>query len=39
MDSYDEFQDNEFEQLNDAILKAIISSRDVEKVLQEFKSN
>ena len=38
MDSYDEFQDNEFEQLNDAILKAIISSRDVEKVLQEFKS-
>ena len=38
MDSYDEFQDNEFEQLNDAILKAIISSRDVERVLQEFKS-
>ena len=38
MNSYDEFQDNEFEQLNDAILKAIISSRDVEKVLQEFKS-
>ena len=38
MDSFDAFQDKEFEQLNDAILKAIVSSRDVEKVLQDFKS-
>ena len=38
MDSFEAFHDKEFEQLNDAILKAIISSRDVEKVLQEFKS-
>ena len=38
MDSFDAFQDKEFEQLNDAILKAIISSSDVEKVLQDFKS-
>jgi len=38
MDSFDAFEDKEFEQLNDAILKAIISSQDVEKVLQDFKS-
>ena len=38
MDSFDAFQDKEFEQLNGAILKAIISSRDVGKVLQDFKS-
>ena len=38
MDSFNAFEDKEFEQLNDAILKAIISSRDVEKVLQDFKS-
>ena len=38
MDSFDAFDDREFEQLNDAILKAIISSKDVEKVLQDFKS-
>ena len=38
MDSLDAFEDEDFEQLNDAILKAIISSRDVEKVLQDFKS-
>ena len=38
MDSFDAFDDKEFEQLNDAILKAIISSKDVEKVLQDFKS-
>ena len=38
MDSFDAFENKEFEQLNDAILKAIISSRDVEKVLQDFKS-
>ena len=38
MDSFEAFHDKEFEQLNDAILKAIISSRDVEKVLQNFKS-
>ena len=38
MDSFEAFHDKEFEQLNDAILKAIISSRDVEKVLQDFKS-
>jgi len=38
MDSFDAFEDRDFEQLNDAILKAIISSSDVEKVLQDFKS-
>ena len=38
MDSFDAFQEKEFEQLNDAILKAIVSSRDVEEVLQDFKS-
>ena len=38
MDSFDSFQDKEFDQLNEAILKAIISSKDVEKVLQDFKS-
>ena len=38
MDSLDAFEDKDFEQLNDAILKAIISSRDVEKVLQDFIS-
>ena len=38
MNSSDEFKDNEFEQLNDAILKAIVSSNDVEKVLMDFKS-
>ena len=38
MDSFDAFEDKEFEQLNDAILKAIISSQDVENVLKDFKS-
>ena len=38
MDSFDAFQDKEFEQLNEAILKAIVSSPDVEKVLLDFKS-
>ena len=38
MDSFDAFQGKEFEQLNEAILKAILSSQDVEKVLQDFKS-
>ena len=38
MDSFDAFEDKEFEQLNDAILKAIISSQDVEKVLPEIVS-
>ena len=38
MDSFDAFEDREFEQLNDAILKAIISSRDVGKVLEDFKA-
>ncbi|PIQ95601.1 MAG: hypothetical protein COV67_14040 [Nitrospinae bacterium CG11_big_fil_rev_8_21_14_0_20_56_8] len=31
-------QDREYENLNDAILKAIVSSRDVKKVLLDFKS-
>jgi len=38
MESFDAFQDKEFEQLNEAILKAIVSSREVEEVLQDFKS-
>ena len=38
MDTFDAFEDKEFEQLNEAVLKAILSSKDVEKVLQDFKS-
>ena len=38
MDAFDAFQDKDFDQLNEAILKAIVSSQDVEKVLQDFKS-
>lgn len=38
MDSFDAFEDKEFEQLNEAILKAITSSPDVGKVLQDFKA-
>ena len=32
------FEDKEFDLLNEAILKAIVSSSDVERVLQHFKS-
>ena len=32
------FEDKEFDLLNEAILKAIVSSPDVENVLQHFKS-
>jgi hypothetical protein len=38
MEAFEGFQDKEFDLLNEAILKAIISSPDVEKVLQYFKS-
>ena len=38
MDTFDGFEDKEFDQLNEAVLKAILSSKDVEKVLQDFKS-
>ena len=38
MGPFDAFQDKDFDQLNEAILKAIVSSQDVEKVLQDFKS-
>ena len=38
MDTFDGFEDKEFDQLNEAVLKAIISSKDVEKVLRDFKS-
>jgi len=41
MEAFEGFQDKEeelFNQLNEAILKAIVSSPDVEKVLQHFKS-
>ena len=38
MDTFDGFEDKEFDQLNEAVLKAILSSKDVEKVLLDFKS-
>jgi len=38
MEAFEGFQDREFDLLNEAILKAIVSSPDVEKVLQDFKS-
>jgi hypothetical protein len=38
MDTFDAFEGKEFEQLNEAVLKAILSSKDVENVLQDFKS-
>ena len=38
MEAFEGFEDKEFDLLNEAILKAIISSPDVENVLQHFKS-
>ena len=38
MEASDGFEDKEFDLLNEAILKAIISSPDVGRVLQHFKS-
>ena len=38
MDTFGGFEDKEFDQINEAVLKAILSSKDVEKVLQDFKS-
>jgi hypothetical protein len=38
MEAFDGFQEKELDLLNEVILKAIISSPDVEKVLQHFKS-
>jgi len=38
MEAFDGFEDKEFDLLNEAILKAIVSSPDVERVLQHFKS-
>ena len=38
MDTFDGFEDKEFDQLNEAVLKAILSSKDVENVLRDFKS-
>ncbi len=38
MEAFEGFQDKEFDLLNEAILKAIVSSPDVEKVLKYFKS-
>ena len=38
MEAFEGFQDKEFDLLNEAILKAIVSSPDVENVLQHFKS-
>ena len=38
MEAFEGFQDNEFDLLNESILKAIVSSPDVENVLQYFKS-
>jgi len=39
MEAFEGFKDKEFDLLNEAILKAIVSSPDVENVLQLFKSN
>ena len=38
MEAFEGFEDKEFDLLNEAILKAIVSSSDVERVLQHFKS-
>ena len=38
MEAFEGFQGKEFDLLNEAILKAIVSSPDVENVLQYFKS-
>ena len=38
MEAFEGFQDKEFDLLNEAILKAIVSSSDVENVLKYFKS-
>ena len=38
MEAFDGFEDKEFDLINEAILKAIVSSSDVERVLQHFKS-
>ena len=38
MEAFEGFQDKEFDLLNEAILNAILSSPDVENVLQYFKS-
>ena len=38
MEAFEGFQDNEFDLLNESILKAIVASPDVENVLQYFKS-
>ena len=38
MEAFEGFEDKEFDLLNEAILKAIVSSPDVENVLQYFKS-
>lgn len=37
MDQFDVPQDKEYEELNDAILKAIVSSSEVKKLLLDFK--
>ena len=38
MEAFEGFQDKEFDLLNEAILKAIVSSSDVKNVLKYFKS-
>ena len=38
MEAFEGFADKEFDRLNEAVLKAIVSSPDVENVLQYFKS-
>ena len=38
MEAFEGFQDNEFDLLNESILKAIVASPDVENVLRHFKS-
>jgi len=38
MEAFEGFQDKEFDLLNEAILKAIVASPDVENVLKYFKS-
>ncbi|MFQ5451530.1 MAG: hypothetical protein ACE5E9_12955 [Nitrospinaceae bacterium] len=38
MDPFESYLDKEYEQLNEAIMKAIVSSEEVKKVLMHFKS-
>lgn len=38
MDQFDSSLDKEYESLNEAIMKALVTSKDVKRVLEDFKS-